>query len=123
MNLLFRAVTPAIVLIASFTPAAMSAESARYELTVEAGNRNRQNVPVRGDLAVPRVHKNITQASIKGPDGLNLVGQITGPSLLSEPITVEQADVHRQLCFMLDKLEAGKTLRLEVTIPAPRSAA
>ena len=119
MNSLLRGLLLAIVVIASFLTSARAAESARYEILIDAGKHTRNNVPVRVDLAVPLALQDVTQAFITSPDGRTMAGQLTARSLLSEPMIVEQTDVPRQLCFILDKLEASGTVKLEATIVKP----
>ena len=112
----FRCVLPFLFLVLTVCSAADAAESARYEITIDAGKQARQNVPVCVDVAVPEALKDAQHASIKLSDGKQIVAQVTKPSLLSKPMKLDAGNVHRQLCFIIDQLEAGKTENGQATI-------
>lgn len=116
MNSLSSLAAVPLLLIAAVNSVAIAADPVRYQLAIDAGKRDHRNLPVRVDIAVPAALKDVKHASVTFADGKQIAAQVTGRSLISEPITVDAGDVHRQLCFVLDKLDAGQTLTLEATI-------
>lgn len=116
MNPCYRRLLMAFLVVSAPLSSVFAVDSARYELTIDAGKLSRDNVPVRVDVAVPTALKDATQASIRFADGRQVVAQVMSPSLLSKPMGVGSSDVHRQLCFILDHLDAGQSLSGEATI-------
>jgi hypothetical protein len=91
---------------------APAADPSSISITVAAGKHDRINVPVRVELlldkAVAERHPSIV---IEGPDKLLLRGQLTAPRL-GEDSTAPEGRVHRELHFILPRLEAGRSLAL-----------
>jgi hypothetical protein len=96
----------------------LSAAEKTYRVTVSAGEHDRQNAPVRVDLAVPAELAKSNTAALAGElDGhkVSLVGQLTAPGLLSSA-RPEGDLLPRELHFIPPPLKAGQTLVLEATV-------
>jgi hypothetical protein len=81
-----------------------------YELTVAAGAHDRKDVPVRVSLPRASLPAGPTTVILTGPDGKTIPAQLTGPGLLAPKGT------WREIHFILPRLEAGETLRLQATL-------
>ena len=110
-----------LICVSSISSEALAAESAKFEIKVAAGPQVRTGVPVRVDVAVPVALKDATQASIQLKSGKTIVAQATAPSLLSKPLQVGAGEVHRQLCFIVDKLDADQTIEGVAIVTADAS--
>jgi len=84
-------------------------ESSSFELTVEAGKYERNNVPVRVEVPRGQLGKQrIASVTLAGADGQSIPAQWTGPSLTSSAAG--------ELHFVLAHLGAGESVRLKATL-------
>jgi len=103
----------AVAFIVSLTGAGASfAQEKRIEITVTGGKEDARNVPIVVPMEVSpqmakAVHVRLKAAGSKDP----LVGQWTGPGLLTEGIqSKDKTLVRRDLHFIMPDLKAGTTL-------------
>jgi len=98
--------------------AALAADPITFELTVDAGDRPRTNVPVRVDVQLPPELAGATTARLEDASGTRLVGQLTPPALMSPPSPAGggPGQVARELHFVVPQLAAHSTLTLTATI-------
>src|SRR4029450_3618 len=97
--------------IAAYVAAATWAFSASssFELTVSAGEHERNQVPVRVPMPRGQIgNERITSVTLARLDGRLLPAQWTGPSLTSSAAG--------ELHFVLPHLSAGESLRLKGTL-------
>jgi len=78
--------------------------SKTFEITVDAGQFDRQNVPVCVQIADDQLEGMMASVTLTDADGNRIPAQVTGPSLVSG----QGREVH----FVLPHLPAGKTLQL-----------
>jgi hypothetical protein len=86
------------------------AQSAAIELTVSAGDADRQNTPVKAQVQVPEA---LAGAQLVRFEGHDFVGQLSKPGLLAPTLEAAKGMVVRELHFVLPELAAGKTLQLK----------
>jgi hypothetical protein len=104
--------------IAAYVAAATWAFSASssFELTVSAGQHERNHVPVRVPMPRGQIgNERITSVTLARLDGRLLPAQWTGPSLTSSAAG--------ELHFILPHLSAGESLRLEATLSTQSAGA
>ena len=96
-----------------------------FRVTVAAGPHDRRQVPVRVPVEVPAVWHLVTAATVVGPEGQALVGQLVSPSLLAPARAAAKGYVARELWFVVPALAAGASAAYTVTVPgkAPRGPA
>src|SRR5688572_11066268 len=121
MKLAFRSIARSLICVACISLEGFAAESAKFEIKVVAGPQVRKDVPVCVDVAMPGALKDATQALIQLNSGKTIVAQATAPSLLSKPLQVGAGEVHRQLCFIVDKLDPEQTIEGVATVTADSS--
>jgi hypothetical protein len=95
----------------------VSGATPSYEVAVAAGAHDRRDVPVRVSLPAPSQPAKPVAVTLTGPDGKTIPAQLTGPGLLAPKGT--WGEIH----FILPRLKAGETLRLQATLstdPPPR---
>src|SRR6266550_6257193 len=77
-----------------------------FDITVAAGQHERNNVPVRVQIFRGQIGKErIASVTLAGPDGKSIQAQWTGPGLLSR--------VAGELDFVLPHLAAGESVKLK----------
>jgi hypothetical protein len=86
------------------------------QLTVFAGKHDRVNVPVRVALTLPASVAEVGSVVLKTPDGTEILGQLAEPGLLAPARETREAEIRRELHFILPRLKAGEELALEATI-------
>src|SRR5262245_24293016 len=95
----------AVVAVSLLRIGAACGASATFDITVDAGRFDRQNVPVCVQLPHDQIGgEKIASAVLTDSTGKTLPAQITGPRLLSK----EASELH----FILPHLAAHETLRL-----------
>ena len=83
--------------------------SSSFDITVAAGQHERNNVPVRVLMTRGQIGKDrIASVALAGPDGKSIPAQWTGPGLLSSAAG--------ELHFVLPHLVAGESVRLRATL-------
>lgn len=83
-------------------------------IEVDAGAHNRIRTPVSAVMTLPESFAKGDVVILKSIDGETLLGQLTEPSLLSQP--GEPSDgVLRELHFILPELAKGETVRFDVS--------
>jgi hypothetical protein len=106
-----------VLFLSLFTVARVTAaDSARFELTIDAGKQARQDVPVTVDITLPEALKDAQSATVELPGGKSVVAQVTRPRLLSKTAEPAQGEVARQLNFIVDSLPAGEELKATATV-------
>lgn len=105
------AVLFALALLAALPVTATAAEKS-YQLTLSAGEFDREQTPVKVTLEVPEELKDATVAELTTAGGQKIVGQLTAPGVLN----VADGKNARELHFILPKLAAGETLEVTATI-------
>jgi hypothetical protein len=93
-------------------PGTARAVDNEFTITVTAGKTDRTNTPVCVPLSVAKDHANLELVLLKGPDGRQILAQLTAPGLLTESITPTRGEVRRDLHFLLPNLKAGDSLTL-----------
>jgi hypothetical protein len=87
------------------------------EITIAAGKHDRIDVPVRVPLLLDKeLAEHQVYIRLGEPDKMEVLGQLTLPRL-GEDTKAPQGQARRDLCFILPKLEAGHTLRLQPRFP------
>src|SRR6266446_6175992 len=97
--------------IAVYFAAAASAfgDSSSFDFTVDAGQHERNNVPVRVLMPRGQIGKDrIASVTLAGTDGKSIPAQWTGPGLTSSAA----GEVH----FVFPHLAAGESVRLKATL-------
>src|SRR5258706_13547070 len=85
--------------------------SSSFELTVAAGQHERNNVPVRVQMLRGQIGKDqIASVTLARMDGQLIAAQWTGPGLTSSAAG--------ELHFVLPHLAAGESVRLKATLSA-----
>lgn len=101
------------VCLVSVAGLATAAEKS-FSITVEAGEFDRTNVPIKVDIELPPDLTDAASATLS--DGTNqLTGQITSPGLLSAAFGKAEQN-RRELHFVLPELKAGKSISLTATV-------
>lgn len=95
-----------------FLPAVLSA--ADIQLSIDAGDYDRVNVPVRVLVELPKQSVNATVAIITLSNGTKTTGQFVTPGL--KYADTAQSKSTRELVFVAPKLESGKPITADVTI-------
>ena len=109
-----------IVAASLWFTAPLWAETAVLQVTVDAGQHDRTNVPVCTLITLPKALAKSTVVIHTGVDGKSIVGQLTAPSLLAPSLlakTTKPADgnVQRELHFIWSGTKGTKaTLTFEV---------
>src|SRR5881275_232312 len=107
-------------------PAAAPAANKTLEITVAAGKTDRVQTPVSVPVMVPADLAKVPVATLRGPDGKGIPGQLTALGLLADD-TPAKAEVRRELHFILPALKAGDTVTFKAEItdvpPTPSSKA
>jgi hypothetical protein len=84
--------------------------SRSFDLTVAAGNHERNNVPVRVALAATQIgNERFSSVTLADSDGRTIPAQWTGPSLMANSAAGE-------LHFVLPNVRAGRSLQLKATL-------
>jgi hypothetical protein len=110
---------PALLL---FSTRALLAETARFQVEIDPGKLTRDRLPACIDVALPEALQTATTATAKLADGTPIPCQVTKPDLLAEPLKLAAGQVHRQVWCVPGKLEAGKPVSIEVTVPAEQKS-
>jgi hypothetical protein len=104
--------TPFALAITLFLASPCRAQSIAIE--VDAGAHDRIRTPVSALVTLPESSAEGDVVILKSIDGQTLLGQLTGPSLLSTP--ADHADgIVRELHFILPELAKGETARFDVS--------
>jgi hypothetical protein len=114
MKSVFARMLWTLLLIAVLHRLAVSAETARYRITVDAGEFDRVNVPVFVDLALPSEFANTN--GVFANSNLVRLTKMDGRE-------IEAQFFKQRLWFVLDKLPAGEKLTLEATVSKADRAA
>lgn len=118
----------ALVWVAASVLAAVPAwgASKSLQVTVSAGQSDRENVPVKVIVTLPETLKNANMATLEDAEGNKLTGQVTGLGLLAPATTTAEELVARELHFIVPMLKTGQTLVLTATIdgdtPSPQKS-
>jgi hypothetical protein len=92
------------------------AETKTLQVTVSAGQFDRENVPVKVIVTLPEALKAAKAVTLADAEGNKLAGQVTGLGLLASGAKAADGQVARELHFVVPKLKAGQTLALSATI-------
>jgi hypothetical protein len=119
MQILFASSVVVLHLAAAHTEAAAT----KVEVTVEAGEHDRANVPIKADVQLPAALKDAKLAQqVGGPKDGAILAQLTKPGLLSKAAVPKKGDpekdsIARELHFILPQLKRGqsKTFVFEVS--------
>jgi len=103
----------AALVTAAFIPARCGAQSA-WTITVEAGQHDRRQVPVKANLAVEEAEIG-SRVKLVDAAGKPLPAQLTDPGLLSEA-DAAKGKVPQQLHFVVPKLAAGEKAVYRATL-------
>jgi hypothetical protein len=98
------------LLAALFLPGSAFGASPTYDVTVTAGAHDRKNVPVRVALPPVSLRAKPTTMILTDPDGKTILAQLTQPGLLAPK------ECWREAHFILPRLKAGQSLRLQATL-------
>lgn len=107
-----RILASMLLLVVLATPLAAQE---KVQVTVDAGEHDRQQTPVKLLITVPEQHAKRTVVTLTR-DGKTLVGQLTQPGLLTDAGKNELA---RELHFILPELKKGESATYEVTFADP----
>ncbi len=101
-----------VALLALTCSSASAADEKKIELTITGGKVDAKNVPVVVPLEVTPEMAKTKHVGIKRADSKDtLIGQWTGPGLLTENIPAkDKALVRRDLHFIIPELKAGATV-------------
>jgi hypothetical protein len=95
------------------------------EITVEAGDRDRKDTPIRADLFVPAEGSDWlakAQVTVTGPDGKKLPGQVAAPALLA-PAAPPKGMIRQTISWVLPSLAAKQSAVFQATVtPASEPA-
>lgn len=101
----------------------IAGEQHHVKFKVSAGKSDRENVPVRVTVVLPEKFKDQTVASIEDAAGGTQLGQLTAPSLLTEPPKLKgDGQIVRQLHFVVPKLAAGQSLDFNASVATDKSS-
>jgi len=110
------------VIVSGFALSATAAEPLHFNLTVSAGKRARNAVPVSVPLSFDAAYEN-AGVRLTGADGHEIDAQLTLPGLAAEPAAepaaaepAAGAALRRELHFILPRLEAGGVAHLRATL-------
>ena len=99
-----------VVVLAGVAPA----QTKTFEVTVTAGDQDRNNVPVAVQVLVPASLAKAELAVLEDAAGKKLPAQLTSPSLLAAKGSGE--GVERELHFILPALKANATATFKATL-------
>jgi hypothetical protein len=101
---------------------ASAAPAVSCQISVEAGERDRRDVPVRADVLVPAVWAEKAGVSLVGPDNKKLPAQLVAPGLLDSAEPAPPGMARLAVWFILPSLAAKQSAIFQATI-APDTAA
>jgi hypothetical protein len=116
MNSHFRVAACITCLILAFALRVSAADTAQFALTIDAGEHARHSVPICIDISIPEALANATQAVLAFENGKVVPAQIAAPRLLAPQMKLDAGQVHRELHFILDHLDAGQSTHAKLRI-------
>jgi hypothetical protein len=96
-------------------PSLAWAETRTFDVTVRAGDHDRENVPVSVRVVLQSALAKATSAVVSAPESPVRLAQLTEPGLASAPVGPEPG-VHRDLHFLVPRLKAGAVEQYRVTV-------
>jgi hypothetical protein len=104
------------VAVVAMLPGSILAAGMAIDLSVDAGQHDRANTPVRTLIQVPDELAKVAAVTLTDASGNGVVAQLTAPDLLDGSAKPEAGKTTRQLHFILPSLAHGKSLRLTGTL-------